>query len=404
VKVLFDARLEPGRFRGVEQVMLGTIAGLTETVDPAADVQVEVLGWRGLTAWFEPVLGEALQLRVVDVPTSRRAARALRNTALGRRIIQRTEPIRSMYGGVPESDGVIEQFGADLVHFPHQRAERTVLPSIYQPHDLQHRHLPAMFTKAERARRERLYRAFCEQADAVVVHCEAVRRDVIDAYGVDPARVHVVHSASVLSLQPRLSVTDARSRLATLNTPRRYALFPAQSWLHKNHLALVEALAILERSGCPVTVLCPGATTPHVADIRRAAIRAGIEGRVRLLGYVDNADLAALYAAASCVIYPSRYEGFGLPLVEAFESGVPVVCSGIEALAEVGGSAARYVDPLDPESIADGIREVWTDDDLAAQLRAAGHQRARDFTWAQTARGYRAVYAGDRRNRAVGVR
>jgi glycosyltransferase involved in cell wall biosynthesis len=154
---------------------------------------------------------------------------------------------------------------------------------------------------------------------------------------------------------------------------------------HKNLLRLLEALARLDAAQRPVLVL-PGYATWHESELRERAATLGVEGDVRFLDWVSDAELEGLYAAAAAFVFPSLYEGFGFPVLEAMARGVPVACSDRSSLPEVAGDAALLFDPERVEDIAAAIRRLVGDAALADRLRAAGAEQAARFTWARTAR------------------
>ena len=151
---------------------------------------------------------------------------------------------------------------------------------------------------------------------------------------------------------------------------------------HKNAGRLIEALARVPRA----VLVMPGYSTGYEQKLEEQVAAAGVADRVRLLGWVDDATLDGLYRAAECFVFPSLAEGFGLPVLEAMLRGTPVACSNATSLPEVAGDAALLFDPLDVEAIAVAIRRVLEDDALADRLRSAGLERAKRFTWEETAR------------------
>jgi glycosyltransferase involved in cell wall biosynthesis len=160
---------------------------------------------------------------------------------------------------------------------------------------------------------------------------------------------------------------------------------------HKNLLGLLDALALIAPERRPILVV-PGYHTPHERELRAHAAALGIERDVRWLGWIDVADLEGLYAAAAIFVFPSLYEGFGLPVLEAMSRGVPVACSDRSSLAEVAGDAARLFHPQVPASIASAMEAVLRDPTEARRLREAGRARAAQFTWERTARATAATY------------
>jgi glycosyltransferase involved in cell wall biosynthesis len=142
----------------------------------------------------------------------------------------------------------------------------------------------------------------------------------------------------------------------------------------------------------------PGYRTTFEAEIDREAARLGIADRVRFPGWVSDEDLEGLYAAATCFVFPSLIEGFGMPVLEAMERGLPVACSNAASLPEVAGDAVRYFDPLDEAEIAAALAELIEDAELREKLASAGRERARLFSWERTARltaeSYERAWAG----------
>jgi glycosyltransferase involved in cell wall biosynthesis len=154
---------------------------------------------------------------------------------------------------------------------------------------------------------------------------------------------------------------------------------------HKNLRGLLDALARVAPERRPVIVL-PGYPTPHEAELRAHAEALGIAGDVRFLGWTSAADVEGLFAICGAFVFPSLYEGFGLPVLEAMARGVPVACSDRASLPEVAGEAALLFDPADPAAIAAAMERLLGDREEAERLRAAGRERAARFTWERTAR------------------
>jgi glycosyltransferase involved in cell wall biosynthesis len=164
--------------------------------------------------------------------------------------------------------------------------------------------------------------------------------------------------------------------------PGAYLFFPAHTWHHKNHRAAIDALRVLrDRHGMNRTLVCTGGAREAQPAIEAQIVKSGMVGRVRFLGYCPERDLPALYRGAACLLFPSLFEGFGMPVLEAMASGCPVVCSNTTSLPEIAGEAALLVDPSDPEAIATAVHRVLTDPDLRAALIARGLRRAATFSW-----------------------
>jgi glycosyltransferase involved in cell wall biosynthesis len=259
--------------------------------------------------------------------------------------------------------------GADVVHFPLTiELPRTPLPKVVTLHDVQHLDLPALFPRAERALRSALWHRSLRRADRVVTLSEFVRERAVAALGLDPERVRVVpHGLDHDVLRPAEGEREP------------FLLYPARLWPHKNHARLYEAFALVRRERPNVRlVLTGGGDFGTVPD--------GVEVR----GHVSQDELVSLLQRASALVFPSLYEGFGLPPLEAMACGCPVACSNAAALPETVGDAARLFDPSDARAIADAVLEVLED---PASWVDRGLRRAEGYAWDATARLTDAVYA-----------
>ncbi|MDQ6750185.1 MAG: glycosyltransferase family 4 protein [Actinomycetota bacterium] len=160
---------------------------------------------------------------------------------------------------------------------------------------------------------------------------------------------------------------------------------------HKNLVRLLEAVALIPPEERPVLVL-PGYATDHERELRERARSLGVDGDTRFLQWIPSEDLEGLYALATCFVFPSLYEGFGLPVLEAMARGLPVACSDRSALVEVAGDAALRFDPEDPRAIAQALTRLLDDDAERERLRRGGLEQARRFSWTAAARGVLASY------------
>jgi glycosyltransferase involved in cell wall biosynthesis len=171
-------------------------------------------------------------------------------------------------------------------------------------------------------------------------------------------------------------------------------LYPAQTWPHKNHVRLIQALVQLRERGVIVPLVCTGRQNEHFPNIRAAVEAAGLGDSVRFLGFVRPEQLRGLYARARILVMPTLFEaagGFG-PVAEAFLSGLPVACSNVTSLPEQVGDAALLFDPCIVESIADAVGRLWTDASLRERMARQGRVRVSAFSWDRTAAVFRAHY------------
>ena len=193
-------------------------------------------------------------------------------------------------------------------------------------------------------------------------------------------RTHAVAPSDTLAVRERLELGE-REVVMTTSAKRP----------HKNLATLLDAWALLPQATRPVLVL-PGYPTEHERELRRRAEHLGLDPDTRFLGWVSPAELEALYALASCFVFPSLYEGFGLPVLEAMARGVPVACTDRGSLADVAGEAALLFDPESAQDIADAVRRILDDEELSTSLRRAGREQAGRFTWSATATGTLRAY------------
>jgi glycosyltransferase involved in cell wall biosynthesis len=226
--------------------------------------------------------------------------------------------------------------------------------------------------------------AAARRSDRVIVDSHSTRDDVLRLTATPAARIDVVPLGlgSVRREQP-LPESEARRRFEL--GERRVVLSLSAKRPHKNLTALISALARIPAERRPLLVL-PGYPTWHEQELRERAEREGVAADVRFLGWLSGAEIESLWSLAVAFVFPSLYEGFGLPVLEAMARGVPVACADASSLPEVAGDAALLFDPRQEAQIATAIERLLGEPDLAARLRALGLQRASTFTWQRTAR------------------
>jgi glycosyltransferase involved in cell wall biosynthesis len=290
--------------------------------------------------------------------------------------------------------------GVDLVHSLASTAPAWGrFTRIVTVHDLIYRHLPGAHQGMRSVAMRLLVPLAVRRSDRVIVDSEATKRDLIELLRTPPQRIDVV-PLGIGALQRAISLPEPEVRAQFGLGDRPVLLSLSAKREHKNLGALLEALAALPSR--PILVLA-GYPTPHERDLRLRAQALGIADDVRWPGWLTPPELEGLWQLTSAFVFPSLYEGFGLPVLEAMARGVPVACSNASSLPEVAGDAALMFDPRDPRSIATALERLLEGGPEIEALKAAGVARARQFTWQRTASGTLASYAralqGDRPTR-----
>lgn len=252
--------------------------------------------------------------------------------------------------------------------------------------DMRHIDLPKSFTPLFHAIHARLTRHAARSSTQILTLSEHAKRRIVEVYKVPPEKVTVSHlAAEPIYFAPIADAEVARVR-ETYGLHRPYILSVATLHPHKNLDTLIEAFAALRATSDTATQLALVGLQGEAATALREKVRAaGLAGEVVLTGWVPDADLPALYRGAKVFVLPSRYEGFGIPVLEAMASGVPVITTTAASLPEVAGDAALLFDPNDTMALIVALRRVLTDTTLRQTLIVRGHERARQFTWRATA-------------------
>ena len=308
---------------------------------------------------------------------------------------------------VPETSGnysVAEQVtiplalkreGVSLFHAPHYVLPPLVTcPSVVTIHDCIHLMFPQYLPNRLALTYARTSISMAaRRATRVLTVSESSKRDILRFVDVDPDKIDVIYNAydERFGVEPREEdVVRVRERFQ-LHDP--FVLYAGNVKPHKNLERLIDAFQVVRKRGIDnLKLVLIGDDISKYAALRRAVHRHQLHQHVRFLGFVPEATLAVMYRLARVFVFPSLYEGFGLPPLEAMASGTPVVTSNLSSLPEVTGDAAMLVDPYDPEAIADGIYRVLTDDALSASMRAKGLARASQFSWEQSVRRVHDIY------------
>ena len=264
-------------------------------------------------------------------------------------------------------------------------------PTVLTVHDLIYKLYPEHHKRLNYLYLNLAMPLFCDRATAIIAVSEATKRDIIDYYGVDPAKIHVVHEAAAEHFRPPDLADVERVRLA-YDLPQRYLLHISTIEPRKNLDRLIDALLILRKKMPDMVLILAGAKGWLFDDFFDRIAADGLEDVVRPLGWVPDADLPAVIGGAALGVQPSLYEGFGLPILEQMACGQVVAASNSSSHPEVGGQAAAYFDPADVGEMAAVIGRLLSDGDEYEKRRQLGLIQAGRFSWQRAARETIAVY------------
>lgn len=287
---------------------------------------------------------------------------------------------------------VVRRSGCDLYHYtyydPPWSAGRPFVATCYDIEPLRH---PELFSR-KIVLYYRLFTLRLRAARRVIVISEQTKRDLVELRGLAPERVQVAYLAAEEEFRP----IDDRQQLTAIrkhySLPERYVLYVGNTRAHKNVGRIIEALALMQQRYADLGLAIVGAPDVGRPAVEHTIQRLGLQQTVRFLNRIPEQDLPLLYNGAQAFVFPSLYEGFGLPVLEAMACGTPVVTSDRASLPEIVGDAGIIVDPLDSSAIAAAILRLIEDRPAARQLAQAGIQRAQRFSWRRCAEAHLKVY------------
>jgi glycosyltransferase involved in cell wall biosynthesis len=407
VTVAINAQVNPGNPGGAESAIQGMIAHFehetraddrlvllaTERYAPAfrqlARPRQEVMVWPFQQVAYAPFRTMTHRWQRVQ----RRAGRLGFGVDAVHRLYWHASRSLARPPSAAQADRALRARGVEVVHFPYAVHFETSLPFLYEPLDLQHRHFPALFSEGEIRWRDTIYRRGCERARLIVTGTRYTKHDIVNEYGIDPARIAVIPIRSAVPATPPTPDRVARVR-QTYGLPERFLLYPAMAFPHKNHLRLFEALAVLRDTHAIVLPLvCTGRVyESHTPVLERAIARLGLNDQVMSLGPVPTDDLIGLFGAAWALVFPSLFEGIGMPVLEALQFGLPVIASNASCLPEVAGEAAIFFDPTSVDAIVGALRQAYEHPELLTHSLEAAPATLARFSWPEAARTYFACY------------
>jgi glycosyltransferase involved in cell wall biosynthesis len=296
---------------------------------------------------------------------------------------------------------VIDRLDIDLIHHPfnYLNPAGCRVPAVVTFVDIQQEYHPEFFTEQVLRWRRVHYRRASREASRIIAISDHVKRTIVERYDVSTEMIDVIHLGHGSEFRPIEDSASLETVRRKYRLDRPFMYYPAGTWPHKNHKRLLAAVKLLkERRLFDGMLVLTGIKMQAHREVISEIERLGLKRDVVVLGYLPESELPCLYNLARVLVFPSLFEGFGIPLVEAMASGCPVVCADVTSIPEIVGDAGVYFDPLSVEMIADRVWAVWSDDVMRTAMVRRGLERAKLFDWEQTARKTVASYS-----RALGV-
>ena len=266
----------------------------------------------------------------------------------------------------------------DLVHSQcsYINPELMDFPGVLTIQDLQHLHHPDFFSPADWQDRERLYRVSAANARHIICSSEFTRRDLIERYAVPAEKTTTIWNIPSSAVWREIPAARRRDLLGRMGVSGPFLLYPAHCWPHKNHARLVEAVSAIARElPADLKVVLTGEPMPPEHPAASLIRERRLDSRIVHLGYRSPLEVRALFQECLALVFPSLFEGFGMPVAEAIIAGKPVACSNAASLPEIAGDAAATFDPLDTGAMAARILEIATRPELRETLSAAARRR-----------------------------
>jgi len=281
----------------------------------------------------------------------------------------------------------VKRFGIDVLHLPAGNRRLLLIKLckiVATVHDLAQFHIKGKYGALRSLYVKKVLRLLIGNSDKVIAISESTRKDILKYWGVDDARVVVIpNGLKRASFSKPVNSVMIENILAKYKIQGRYILYVSRlEHPGKNHNTLIEAYEKIKRSvDLPHKLVLAGGAWDAADRIYERAEKSEFRSEIIFPGYVPEEDLACLYSGADLFVFPSLFEGFGIPLLEAMASGVPVVCSNTSSLPEVLGGCGLTFDPRDPDDIAKQMKTVLTSEELRGQYVKLGLERARQFDW-----------------------
>lgn len=310
------------------------------------------------------VLGNNPQLKLVKEKKDKEGIATIYLKKIKRRLLPYYSKVFATYPEKDPVDKICKKYKIDIIHCPYQYlAQSKTAKSICTMHDVQELHFPQYFTPENRAYRATNYLKFINNADKIIVSYQHIKNDIIKYFHTAPDKITVCLLDMGNLWFDKYNADDIES-LATLGIDNNFILYPANTWEHKNHQKLLEALLLLKQRGLNnIKLVCSGHQTPYFESQLKPFInRHDLNNQINFVGVVNEKLLYSLYKTCLGVVVPTLYEAGSFPLMEAILLDVPVICSSVTSLPETIGDANFIFDPLDALYLSNKLEQLWNDE------------------------------------------
>ncbi|HEX8334071.1 MAG TPA: glycosyltransferase family 1 protein [Segetibacter sp.] len=267
---------------------------------------------------------------------------------------------------------------------------KTQIKSIVTIHDLIFERYPEQYKKIDVQIYRQKFKYACQNADVVIAISQQTKEDIIRFYNIPESKIVICYQSCIPAFATRVSEEEKQRIKAVYNLPEKFYLYVGSIIERKNLLNICKALSLLEKNGNRIPLVAIGDGDYYKQQVKQYIKSAGLEQQVIFLSekeqlkslhsFVTAKDFPAIYQQALCMVYPSFFEGFGIPVLEALWSKIPVITSNVSCLPETGGDAAFYVNPASPEEIAEALKAISTDAAMVETMVEKGSRHALKFT------------------------
>lgn len=271
----------------------------------------------------------------------------------------------------------IEKLDLDILHFPLQTIQEYLLglkvKKIISIMDIQQEYFPEFFTKSDLKNRKKMYVESCKTADRIIAISDFTKETIIEKFGIEKEKIVTVH----LNYNNDIFGRNVKSAKLPYDP---FFYYPAATWPHKNHITLIKAFALFHKIYPEYHLVLSGIQKQQYSNIKNLITRLKLDTHVHMLGYLEYKELPGVFKQAYVLVFPSLFEGFGIPMIEAMSVGCPVIASNTTSVPEVAGNAALYFDPTSTQDIARTMKMIVRDNTRREQLILNGYKQASKFT------------------------